>query len=98
CDEHYKNISGHRYEQVSLESAGLQQANPDGTIAILYASGAIMNGIGRSNPLSQRHVITAPWFRKKLDRITDDQDVKALVLRINSPGGSGSASNVNWHM
>ena len=36
-------------------------------------------------------------LRKQLNKILEDDSVKALVLRVNSPGGSGSASDSIWN-
>jgi protease-4 len=94
----FHTISGNRYALVSPKAAGLHQSETDGTIAVLYANGMIMNGGGHSIRFGQQHILTAPWFRKQLHRITDNHRVKALVIRINSPGGSGSASDAIWNM
>ncbi|WP_133439614.1 signal peptide peptidase SppA [Chryseobacterium salivictor] len=55
-------------------------------IAVLYASGAIYNGEGYQN-------IYADNFVKEIKKIADNDKVKAVVLRINSPGGSANASD-----
>ncbi len=55
-------------------------------IAILYASGAINNGKGYDAIYSEN-------FRKEIKKLQDDDDVKAVVFRINSPGGSANASD-----
>ncbi len=91
-------ISGYRFARVSKKSAGMNLPKAEGTIGIIYANGVIKAGRGNINPLGKRHIITAPWFKKQLQHITDDSDIKALVIRINSPGGSGSASDVIWNM
>lgn len=58
----------------------------DDQIAILYASGAIYNGEGYQN-------IYADNFVKEIKKIAENDKVKAVVLRINSPGGSANASD-----
>ena len=58
----------------------------DGQVAILYASGAIYNGEGYDN-------IYAENFIKDIKKIADNEDIKAVVFRINSPGGSANASD-----
>ena len=55
-------------------------------IAILYASGAIYNGEGFQD-------IYADNFLKEIKKLTEDDKIKAVVLRINSPGGSANASD-----
>lgn len=55
-------------------------------VAVLYASGEIFNGDDYNNIYSEKYV-------KYIKDLTDDDDVKAVVLRVNSPGGSGNASD-----
>lgn len=55
-------------------------------IAVLYASGAIYNGKGYDG-------IYADNFVKEIKKLQKNDDVKAVVFRINSPGGSANASD-----
>lgn len=63
-----------------------ESSNIDNQIAVLYASGAIYNGEGYQN-------IFADNFVKDIKKLADDEKTKAVVLRINSPGGSANASD-----
>lgn len=54
-------------------------------IAVLYASGAIYNGEGFEGIYSKNYI-------EYIQKLRDDDKVKAVVLRINSPGGSANAS------
>ncbi len=58
----------------------------DGEIAVLYASGNILPGEGFDG-------IYAENFKKQVKELAEDTEVKAVVLRINSPGGSANASD-----
>lgn len=58
----------------------------DNQIAVLYASGAIYNGEGYD-------AVYAENFVKEIRKLSDDDKVKAVVFRINSPGGSANASD-----
>lgn len=60
--------------------------NDNNEIAVLYASGEIFNGDEYSNIHSDKYV-------KYIKDLADDDNVKAVVLRVNSPGGSGNASD-----
>jgi protease IV len=60
------------------------------TIAVLYAEGEISDGEGTSG------VVGGDSFVQALRDIRKDKKVKALVLRVNSPGGSGFASDIIW--
>jgi len=56
-------------------------------IAIVYAEGAIVDGSG-----TDKGVVWADNFSRELRELRRDDSVKAVVLRVNSPGGSVSAS------
>lgn len=59
-------------------------------IAIIYASGEINSGEGEDN------VIGSEKLSRAIRKARLDKDVKSIVLRINSPGGSALASDVIW--
>jgi protease-4 len=66
----------------------------DGTsknrIAVIYASGEISGGDGDDNSIGSEGI------SKALRKVRLDNKVKAVVLRVNSPGGSSLASDVIW--
>ena len=57
-----------------------------GRIAVVYAEGDIVDGEGDSGDVG------GGKFSRELRKLRQDADVKAIVLRVNSPGGSASAS------
>jgi len=59
-------------------------------VAILYAQGEIKYGKGDENYIGQESI------NKALKKLRKDKKVKAIVLRINSPGGSALASDLIW--
>jgi protease-4 len=59
-------------------------------IAIVYASGEITGGDGDDNKIGSETI------SKALRKVRMDDKVKAVVLRVNSPGGSSLASDVIW--
>lgn len=61
-------------------------------IAVVYAVGEISDGKGDSE-----RGIFSDTFIKDFRKAYQDKDVKAIVLRVNSPGGSALASEVIWH-
>ncbi len=82
--------------QVSLaEYAGEAQAaaakkqHGRNKIAVVYAEGAIVNGEG--DPMSEG-MVAGDRFARMLRKLQQRKDVKAVVLRVNSPGGSAQAS------
>lgn len=58
-------------------------------IAVLYAEGSITDGSGTDG-------ITSKRFVKELEKLKDNDKVKAVVFRVNSPGGSAYASEQIW--
>jgi protease-4 len=60
-------------------------------IAIVYANGEISGGEGDDNSIGSERI------SKALRKVRLDNKVKAVVLRVNSPGGSSLASDVIWH-
>jgi protease-4 len=63
------------------------------TIAFVGAEGAIMTGSSdNSNPLSGNDTVYSDDIAKALYDAADDKDVKAVVFRVSSPGGSDTAS------
>jgi len=68
----------------------------DKRIALIYAEGSIARGKNRDLPPGRRLVgsdTVAEAFRQAID----DKAVEAIILRINSPGGSYIASDAIWH-
>ena len=65
-------------------------------IAVYYAYGEIVDS-ETTGITSQDHNIVATEVCKELEELADDDDVKAVVLRVNSPGGSAYASEQIWH-
>ncbi|MEL6440215.1 MAG: signal peptide peptidase SppA [Cyanobacteria bacterium J06621_8] len=57
-------------------------------IAVVYAEGAIVGGMGSIE------TIGSDRFAEEFRELREDEDVKAIVLRVNSPGGSATASEV----
>ena len=65
-------------------------------IAVYYAYGEIVDS-ETGSLLEQEHSIVANTVCKDLEKLTNDDNVKAVVLRVNSPGGSAYASEQIWH-
>ncbi|MEZ6102008.1 MAG: signal peptide peptidase SppA [Pirellulaceae bacterium] len=66
-------------------------------VAIVYAVGAITSGSSGSSPLSGGQSMGSDTIVKALRTADDDETVKAIVLRVDSPGGSALASDLIWH-
>jgi protease-4 len=72
------------YAQVAPGAAAIATAG--GRIAVVYAEGEIVDGEGEPGQVG------GTKFARELRRLRQDDDIKAIVLRVNSPGGSASAS------
>ena len=82
-----RTVSLSDYAMLSPSAAGIRR-NSANEIAVLYAEGTIVNG------QSEQGISVGPEsIRRQVDRILDRESVKAVVLRINSPGGSVTASD-----
>ena len=65
-------------------------------VAVYYAYGDIVDS-ETGGLTNDEHSIVATTVCKDLEKLADDDDVKAVVLRVNSPGGSAYASEQIWH-
>ena len=66
-------------------------------IALLVLEGAINQGLSVDNPLSGEALVGSDTVLAQIDEIAKDKDIKAVIVRVNSPGGSYVASNEIWH-
>jgi protease-4 len=57
-------------------------------VAVVYAEGSIVNGQGEAGQIG------GDRLSRELRKIRQDKDIKAFVLRVNSPGGSATASDL----
>ena len=67
----------------------------DEEVAVYYAYGEINDA--KATGFSQEHTITTKETITDLQKLREDDDVKAVVIRVNSPGGSAFASEQIWH-
>jgi len=83
---------GSDYRQISQESLGLNKGEK---IAIVYATGDITSG-GSQFGSEGQETIGSDSLVKTLEEVRDDTSIKAVVLRVDSPGGSSLASDIIW--
>lgn len=81
----YKLMNHAKLSQVKRAEAKLPNR-----VAVIYAEGTIMGDDAADG-------ITAKQILKQINKIRKDDQVKAVVLRVNSPGGSADASEEIWH-
>jgi protease IV len=80
------------YRKITQESLGLNKGEK---IAVVYASGDIVSGSSQFGN-SGEETIGSDSLVRVLNDVRDDKSIKAVVLRIDSPGGSGLASDIIW--
>jgi protease IV len=86
-EKSFQQVSIKDYAEVPGKSLGVERES-NNKIAIVYAEGEIVDGDGDDGQVG------GDRFAKIFSKIRQDGDVKAVVLRINSPGGSAIASEI----
>ncbi len=79
---------------VPLLSYGQRHHGSGPTVAIVFSSGLIVRGGGGRQPFSATSLIGSTSMSRVLRDLADDEAVKAVVIRIDSPGGSALASDL----
>jgi protease-4 len=82
------------YQRVRPESVGLGEGE---RIALIFASGPIGGGSSSDGSAFSGQSTGSDTVVKALNDARDDKDIKAIVLRVDSPGGTSYASDVIWH-
>jgi protease-4 len=85
ASESFKQVSLRAYADAA-EGAGDASGSGARRIAIVYAEGEIVDGEGQTGEVGGRR------FAREIRRLRQDDGIKAVVLRVNSPGGSATAS------
>jgi protease-4 len=91
--EELVEVNQNRYRKVSRESLGL---GGDNKVAVVYAVGAIMQGDSDTDPVFGSRILGSESFVETLRRVREDDETKAVILRVDSPGGDAFASDEMW--
>ena len=84
--------------QISIaDMSGVKEKLKGKEIAVYYAYGDIVDSPITGGLLGSKHQIVAQDVCKDLADLIEDDDVKAVVIRINTGGGSAYASEQLWH-
>lgn len=89
-----------KINQLSIaDMATVKEEGNDGDdeIAVYYAYGDIVDSPAAGSLFSNTHAIVGNDVCKDLEELANDDNVKAVVIRINSGGGSAYASEQMWH-
>jgi len=88
-DEDLRFVSLSKYNK-SADSFKSKEWKIKDKVAVIYAEGAIVSGNGDQGEIG------SVKLTKQINKAAKDSTIKAIVLRVNSPGGSALASEVIW--
>ncbi len=85
-------------EFMDYESGREKPAPPAGApvIAVIYGLGPVVLGDGKNDPFVERAFMSSNEVRQAFITAIEDEDVRAIVFRVDSPGGSYVASDTIW--
>ena len=86
--EKYNSVSITDYAKTAATT--VEDYSKDDIVAVIYAQGEIMSGEGDVNVIGEGSI------KRSLEEARNDNDVKAIVLRVNSPGGNALTSELIW--
>jgi protease IV len=86
-------VTAGTYRDIQPQSVGLNKGEK---IAVIYASGTIGSGRSNDGPYGDQSV-GSDTLSKAITDAAEDKNIKAIVIRVDSPGGSSYASDIIWH-
>jgi len=89
ADEDIPVVDINTYREIKADVLN-KSKNTENTIAVVYAEGGIVDGEGKNGQIG------GDKYAREIREIRKDKNVKAIVLRINSGGGSALASDIIW--
>jgi protease-4 len=92
-DEKLRKVSWGEYRRITPESLGLNQGEK---IGVIFTAGPIGQGHSNDGTFGGEPTIGSDTVVKAINDARDDKDVKAIVLRVDSPGGSIYPSDFIW--
>ena len=85
-----------KFANVATSANNAPKSMSGDIVAVYYATGEIVQDESPTS-FGSEEMIVGSEVVKDLKKLADDDDVKAVVLRVNSPGGSAFASEQIWH-
>ena len=92
-DDKLRTIRAGQYREIPSDSLGLNKGE---RVAVIYASGAINVGRSSSGPVNGE-MVGSDTIVEAVNDAANDKSIKAIVLRVDSPGGSALASDLMWY-
>ncbi len=94
-DRDFRKVSLRRYVNSAWDRS-VENVSEDVEIAIVYGSGAIVTGESDEGGFGGNQEIASQTFIKHLREARENDNVDAVLLRVDSPGGSAVASDAIW--
>ena len=85
-------IYGEDYAQVDPTDVGFE---PVASVALVYGTGSIVQGRASRSP-GGAPVMASRTFTEVIEEVAEDPEIDAIILRMDSPGGSALASEEMW--
>lgn len=89
-EKKYEKLNFISLKKYGSSSMGIGNFMSDNRVAVIYADGEIVDGSGEDGQIG------GDKLSKTLRSARENDDIKSVVLRVNSPGGSALASEVMW--
>ncbi len=84
-------------ERVKLSAYAREETSDSGSrIALIYGVGTIVSGPSRYGPVDESQTAGSDTVLEAFDKASADPDVRAILFRVDSPGGSYVASDAIW--
>ncbi|TYB31799.1 MAG: signal peptide peptidase SppA [Candidatus Mcinerneyibacterium aminivorans] len=101
-NEFYKkyNINNKKIIEINKYSQSFQRDLYKSKIAVIVADGNIVLGESKKsfNPLfGDQESVGSDTFIKMINKVMEDENVKGVIIRVDSPGGSALASDLMWN-
>jgi protease-4 len=93
-DTDLRTIGGREYREAIQDTLSYGK---DSDVAIIFASGPINSGRSGSGGFGGESTVGSDTVVKAVTDAAEDKSIKAIILRVDSPGGSALASDVMWH-
>lgn len=84
-------VSFWRYRDIPMSKLGFKARHK---LAVVFGVGSIV--VGSADAFGQDGLITSEGMARAVRQAADNKQIKAIVLRVDSPGGSGTASDIIW--
>lgn len=93
AEESLRTVRTSEYKEIPSDSLGLNKGE---RVAVIYASGTINVGSSNESPFGGA-MTGSDTIVKAVNDAANDNSIKAIVLRVDSPGGSALASDLMWY-